>query len=86
MARAPKKKSTTTDADHSTTDYRHDDKRTNIPPAQIASEGKAPRVKRAKYHYSPHHHPSYASTLRPRPTRSWRWRISRLSARSMPTS
>lgn len=38
-----------------TTDYRHaGEKRTNIPPAKIASEGKVPKVAKAKYAYSPH--------------------------------
>src|ERR1039458_9815390 len=39
----------------STTDYRHTgEKRTNIPPAKIAAEGKVPRVPKVPYHYSPH--------------------------------
>src|SRR5688572_21160443 len=38
-----------------TADYRHTrDKRTNIPPAKIAAEGKIPSVARVRYHYSPH--------------------------------
>ena len=36
-------------------DYRHTgEKRTNIPPAAIAAEGKVPRVAKVRYHYSPH--------------------------------
>jgi len=35
--------------------YRHTgDKRKNIPSAKIASEGKIPQVKKARYYYSPH--------------------------------
>jgi len=38
-----------------TTDYRHrGEKRTNIPPAKIAAEGKVPKVAKVRYHYSPH--------------------------------
>lgn len=38
-----------------TTDYRHDgEKRTNIPPAKMAGEGEIPKVKKVRYHYSPH--------------------------------
>jgi len=37
-----------------TTAYRHDATRTNIPPAQIAGEGRIPKAKRVKYAYSPH--------------------------------
>lgn len=38
-----------------TTDYRHPtEKRTNIPPAKIASEGAIPRAERVRYAYSPH--------------------------------
>ncbi|MBL8803409.1 MAG: site-specific DNA-methyltransferase, partial [Planctomycetes bacterium] len=37
-----------------TTDYRHAEKRKNIPPAQMASEGQVPMTKRVKYAYSPH--------------------------------
>ncbi|GAM10436.1 modification methylase EcaI [Geobacter sp. OR-1] len=44
-----------TDNGINTTDYRHDgEKRKNIPLAKIAAEGQIPKVKRAKYHYSPH--------------------------------
>jgi adenine-specific DNA-methyltransferase len=36
-------------------DYRHTtEKRTNIPPAAIAAEGKVPRVPKVRYGYSPH--------------------------------
>src|SRR6266849_9192488 len=42
-----------------TTDYRHTgEKRTNIPPATIAAEGKVPRVPKVRYHYSPHLSPT----------------------------
>src|SRR5947207_15951394 len=38
-----------------TADYRHTrEKRTNIPPAKIAAEGKVPRVEKVRYQYSPH--------------------------------
>src|SRR5947199_9278759 len=38
-----------------TTDYRHTgEKRTNIPPAKIAGEGKVPAVPKARYYYNPH--------------------------------
>ena len=38
-----------------TADYRHTgEKRTNIPPAKIAAEGKVPRVREVRYQYSPH--------------------------------
>jgi adenine-specific DNA-methyltransferase len=38
-----------------TTDYRHmGEKRTNIPPAKIAAEGKVPAVPKARYYYNPH--------------------------------
>jgi adenine-specific DNA-methyltransferase len=41
-----------------TTDFRHNSaKRTNIPPAKIASEGKVPKVGKQKYAYSPHLNP-----------------------------
>jgi adenine-specific DNA-methyltransferase len=44
-----------TDNGINTTDYRHDDeKRKNIPLAKIAAEGQIPKVKKAKYYYSPH--------------------------------
>jgi adenine-specific DNA-methyltransferase len=52
-ARAAKAKASTTKLD--TTDYRHpSEKRTNIPPAKIASEGRVPKVAKARYAYSPH--------------------------------
>ena len=45
----------TTNGGVKTTDYRHKgEKRTNIPPAKIAAEGKVPKVAKVKYHYSPH--------------------------------
>ena len=34
-------------------DYRHDDKRKNIPPAKIAAEGRVPEVPKITYSYSP---------------------------------
>ena len=51
----PKKKSSGTQGQLETVDFRHTgEKRPNIPPAKIAGEGKVPRVPKAKYHYSPH--------------------------------
>jgi len=46
----------TRNTDVKTTDYRHTgEKRTNIPPAKIAAEGKVPRVPKVRYHltYAP---------------------------------
>jgi len=38
-----------------TTDYRHTgEKRTNIPPAKMAAEGKVPAVPKVRYYYNPH--------------------------------
>ncbi|MFL6260143.1 MAG: site-specific DNA-methyltransferase [Thermoanaerobaculia bacterium] len=37
-----------------TTDYRHDERRKNIPPAQIAGEGEVPRARKVRYAYNPH--------------------------------
>lgn len=38
-----------------TADYRQgEEKRTNIPPAKIAEEGRVPKVEKARYYYSPH--------------------------------
>src|SRR3954464_15038404 len=38
-----------------TADYRHSrEKRTNIPPAKIAAEGKVPRVAKVPYEYRPY--------------------------------
>lgn len=55
MARGRRKASNTV----KTVDYRHkEEKRTNIPPAKIAGEGRIPRVEKARYHYSPHLSPS----------------------------
>lgn len=49
MARTRKTNEVRTEA------YRHSgDKRKNIPPAKIASEGEIPAVKKVRYHYSPH--------------------------------
>jgi adenine-specific DNA-methyltransferase len=45
----------TRNTDVKTTDYRHTrEKRTNIPLAKIAAEGKVPTVAKVRYHYSPH--------------------------------
>jgi len=50
-----KKKSSGTQGQLETVDFRHtSEKRPNIPPAKIAGEGKVPRIPKAKYHYSPH--------------------------------
>jgi adenine-specific DNA-methyltransferase len=40
-----------------TTDYRHDGKRKNIPPAKMERQGTVPKAERAKYHYNPHLQP-----------------------------
>ncbi len=53
MAR-PKKKSTPADGLPPTADYRHGDRRTNLPGAAMAGEGEIPKAKRVKYAYSPH--------------------------------
>jgi adenine-specific DNA-methyltransferase len=37
-----------------TADYRHPDKRPNIPPAKIAAEGVVPVIPRVRYSYDPH--------------------------------
>jgi len=38
-----------------TKDYRHtSEKRKNVPPAKLADEGKIPKIKKARYYYSPH--------------------------------
>lgn len=37
-----------------TTDYRHGEKRKNIPPAKMERQGTVPKAERAKYHYNPH--------------------------------
>lgn len=45
----------TTRKNVATADYRHgEEKRTNIPPAKIAGEGRVPKVEKVRYHYSPH--------------------------------
>src|SRR2546423_11375690 len=42
-------------AEIKTTDYRYTgEKRTNIPPAKIAGEGKVPQAPKARYYYNPH--------------------------------
>lgn len=53
----PKKKKAgdTVPAELKTADYRHTaEKRTNIPPARMAGEGRVPAVPKARYAYSPH--------------------------------
>ncbi len=37
-----------------TADYRHADKRKNLPPAKMERQGTTPTLKAAKYHYNPH--------------------------------
>jgi adenine-specific DNA-methyltransferase len=50
-----RKRRSTSSPDVKTTDYRHTgQKRTNIPPAKIAGEGKVPVVPKVRYHYNPH--------------------------------
>ena len=50
-----RKRKSTTPAEIKTSDYRHTgEKRTNIPPAKIAGEGKVPAVPKARYYYNPH--------------------------------
>ena len=51
----PKGRRRSTAPEVKTADYRHtEEKRTNIPPAKIASEGKVPKINKARYYYSPH--------------------------------
>jgi adenine-specific DNA-methyltransferase len=40
-------------AELNVSDYRHDEKRKNIPPAKIAAEGRVPAVPKIQYTYSP---------------------------------
>jgi adenine-specific DNA-methyltransferase len=40
--------------DSQITDYRHADKRKNIPPAGLAAQGKVKEVPKAQYDYDPH--------------------------------
>ncbi|MBL8803411.1 MAG: site-specific DNA-methyltransferase, partial [Planctomycetes bacterium] len=54
MAKRTRSPATADDGTPPTTDYRHSEKRKNIPPAQMASEGQVPKAKRVKYAYSPH--------------------------------
>ena len=35
-------------------DYRHDDKRKNLPPAKMERQGSVPKALKATYHYNPH--------------------------------
>lgn len=56
MARGRKKKAD--DGGRTLLDFRHEDKRTNIPPAKMAAEGRIPRTQRVKYAYSPHLRPA----------------------------
>ncbi len=48
----PKKKSTSPDS--SITDYRHNSKRKNIPPAGLAAQGKVKEAPKTRYAYDPH--------------------------------
>lgn len=54
MAKRSRKSVDGDDGAPPTTDYRHAEKRKNIPPAQMVSEGQVPKTKRVKYTYSPH--------------------------------
>jgi adenine-specific DNA-methyltransferase len=50
-----KKRTKSINSETKTAAYRHTgEKRTNIPPAKIAAEGKVPKVPKVRYHYSPH--------------------------------
>ncbi len=53
MARKPR---TTSNGDTlvETADYRHGEKRKNIPPAKMERQGTVPKAERVKYHYNPH--------------------------------
>ena len=44
-------------ADPAVTDYRFDAKRTNIPPAGLAAQGKLQQAPRIRYEYDPHRPP-----------------------------
>jgi hypothetical protein len=50
-------------------DYRHSEKRKNVPPAAMAAEGKVPKVPKARYEYSPHLPPVLRFDATGRPTR-----------------
>ncbi len=50
----PKRKKTTLPAEDKITDYRHADKRKNIPPAGLAAQGKVREVPKTRYAYDPH--------------------------------
>lgn len=50
----PPRKRTTRTIDQSITDYRHSEKRKNIPPAGLAAQGKVHEVPRTRYEYDPH--------------------------------
>jgi adenine-specific DNA-methyltransferase len=54
MPRGPKKSSQGLDGLSSTSDYRHDQTRKNLPSAAMAGEGQIPKAKRQQYAYSPH--------------------------------
>jgi adenine-specific DNA-methyltransferase len=54
MPRGPKKASQGLDGLSSTSDYRHDQTRKNLPSAAMAGEGQIPKAKRQQYAYSPH--------------------------------
>ena len=51
----PRNKATT--QDQPVTDYRHSEKRKNIPPAGLAGQGKIKEVPKTRYSYDPHHPP-----------------------------
>jgi adenine-specific DNA-methyltransferase len=53
LARKPRS-TTNVDTLVETVDYRHEDKRKNIPSAQMERQGTVPKAERAKYHYNPH--------------------------------
>ena len=63
---APKK---STPSGSPTTDYRHAEKRKNIPPAGLAAQGKVKEAPKARYAYDPHLPP----VLRFDSTRQRRW-------------
>ena len=49
-----KRKTASTDPDAKITDYRHADKRKNIPPAGLAAQGHVKEVPKTRYAYDPH--------------------------------
>ena len=50
----PRKAKKYSQTDSQVTDYRHADKRKNIPPAGLAAQGKVKEVPKARYSYDPH--------------------------------